>query len=120
VTLLGTVPFERMHEYYSAADLFVSGSHHEGSGYALIEALACGVTPCVSDIAAFRALTHGSGERWPVGDAAAAAAAIVRVARGLNDGTRATVRAYFDTRISWDVIGARTLAAYGALGESAQ
>jgi hypothetical protein len=30
---------------YAAADLFVLGSHHEGSGFALLEALSFGVTP---------------------------------------------------------------------------
>jgi glycosyltransferase involved in cell wall biosynthesis len=35
VHLVGTVPRDRMPMYFSAADLYVGGSHHEGSGYAL-------------------------------------------------------------------------------------
>ena len=42
---------------YAAADVFVLGSRHEAASFALIEALAFGVTPVVSDIPAFRALT---------------------------------------------------------------
>ena len=49
-----------MTTFYSAADLFVVGSHHEGSGYALMEACACGAVPVVTGIPTFRLLT-GSG-----------------------------------------------------------
>ena len=58
---LGRLPHERLAAYYSAADIFVSGSHREGSGYALIEAMACGAIPCVTDIPSFRAITGGCG-----------------------------------------------------------
>src|SRR5262249_4589937 len=47
VHLAGTVARDRLPAFFSAADLFIVGSHHEGSGYALIEALACGATPVV-------------------------------------------------------------------------
>ena len=40
VRLVGRVPHSQMPAFYSAADLFVLGSAHEGSGYALIEACA--------------------------------------------------------------------------------
>jgi glycosyltransferase involved in cell wall biosynthesis len=118
LSVVGAVPHHRMHEFYSAADLFVSGSHHEGSGYALIEAMACGVTPCVTDIPAFRALTGSCGTRWPVGRAAAGARAIVDAARGLDAESRTRVRAHFHTHVGWDVVGARTLAVYRTLVEA--
>jgi glycosyltransferase involved in cell wall biosynthesis len=57
VRLAGHVGHEMMPAYYSAADLFVLGSHHEGSGYALIEACACGTVPVVTAIPSFRVLT---------------------------------------------------------------
>ncbi len=70
VRLVGRVPHRLMPAFYSAADLFVLGSHHEGSGYALLEALACGVAPVVTDIPAFRVMTaEGSlGALWTPGD----------------------------------------------------
>jgi glycosyltransferase involved in cell wall biosynthesis len=34
VVLVGPVPHDEMWRYYRASDVFVSGSHHEGSGYA--------------------------------------------------------------------------------------
>src|SRR5262249_38074250 len=57
VQLLGRVSHARIEQLMRAADLFVLGSHREGSGYALIEALACGLSPIVTDIPSFRALT---------------------------------------------------------------
>src|SRR5207247_434398 len=72
VRLVGTVPHARLPEFYSAADMFVLGSHREGSGYALMEACACGAVPVVTDIPTFRLLTGGVvGALWTPGDAAA-------------------------------------------------
>ena len=58
-----------MPNYYSAADVFISGSHYEGSGYALIEAMSAGLVPIVTDIPSFRSIAGDCGERWQPGDA---------------------------------------------------
>ena len=57
VRLIGKVPHHEMKWWYSASDIFVSASHHEGSGYALIEALHCGCYPVVTDIPTFAEIT---------------------------------------------------------------
>ncbi|HJP99625.1 MAG TPA: glycosyltransferase family 4 protein, partial [Rhodanobacteraceae bacterium] len=82
VHLLGRVPHAHIESLLRATDLFVSGSRAEGSGYAAMEAIACGVTPVLTDIAAFRALTGGGriGYLWPCGDARRLAEALVRAA----------------------------------------
>ena len=66
VHLLGRVPHERIEELMRAADLLVQGSHREGSGYSIIEALACALPPVVTDIPSFRSLTAGGavGRLW--------------------------------------------------------
>lgn len=115
VHLLGPIPHSGMHLYYSAADLILSASRHEGSGYAVLEALACGLTPCVTDIPAFRALVGTCGERWPPGDADACAAAIQRATEHLSSARRHEVRAFFVRELSWAAIGRRTLHAYSRL-----
>lgn len=61
VELVGKIDHSEIANWYSAADYFISGSHHEGSGYALIEALACGLFPVVSSIPPFTKITN-SGE----------------------------------------------------------
>src|SRR5690606_31821944 len=83
VQLLGAVPHARIQDLCRAADILVSGSHEESTGFAVIEALACGTTPVVTDIPAFRALTHAGavGRLFPPGDAAALARALISAAQ---------------------------------------
>lgn len=70
VTLLGHIPYQQIGVYYNSADIFVQGSAREGSGLALLDALACGAIPVVTDIPAFRTITdYGRiGALWPVAD----------------------------------------------------
>jgi len=120
VHLLGRVTRDRVQALCRACDIFVSASRREGSGYALIEALACGVTPVVTDIPAFRALTEDSvGALVAAGDADAFAAAIIAIARQLHQGSRARVLGYFQRNLAFDVVGARLMQAYTALAHTA-
>ncbi len=119
VTIVGSIEHRHMPVHYSSADVFVSGSRHEGSGYALIESMACGVLPCVTDIPAFRALTHGCGEVWPPGDADRCASALLKAASRVSPGERNAVRAVFTHQLSWDVLGRQTVAAYRRLMDGA-
>jgi glycosyltransferase involved in cell wall biosynthesis len=114
VTLLGRVPHERVEQLMRAADIFVLGSHREGSGYSLIEALACGLPPVVTDIPSFRSLTGAGavGALWPCSDARSLAAALHAVAARVGVETRAAVRAHFERELSFDSLGAKLLAMY--------
>ena len=114
VTLLGRVPHDRIEQLMQAADLFVLASHHEGSGYALIEALACGLPPLVTDIPSFRALTGAgaAGSLWRCGDAASLAGALRALAARCGAQARAAVRAHFERELSFDALGAKLAAMY--------
>jgi glycosyltransferase involved in cell wall biosynthesis len=109
VRLLGRLPHEEVERLLQAADVFVSGSHREGSGYALLEALACGVTPVVTDIPSFRALTaQGTiGELWPVGSPDGLCRALLSAVPRLHSRTRATVREHFDRELSFEAVGSK-------------
>jgi glycosyltransferase involved in cell wall biosynthesis len=112
VRLIGAVPRDRIAAYFSAADLYVAGSHHEGSGYALLEACACGAVPVVTDIPTFRLLTGAAGALWPPGDAAAFARVLVDVsARDLHD-EQAKLADHFTRLLTWDAVGRRALEIY--------
>lgn len=112
--LLGAVPHERIEWLMSAADILVQGSHREGSGYSAIEALACGLSPVVTDIPSFRGLlgTLPAARLWPTGDAAALAEALLALAGTPVAERRAAVRARFDAHCSPAALGRSLAAAY--------
>jgi glycosyltransferase involved in cell wall biosynthesis len=70
VQLVGEVAKAEMAQWYSAADYYVSASHREGSGYALLEAMHCGCIPVVTDIPTFSKITDGGklGFLYPPGN----------------------------------------------------
>jgi glycosyltransferase involved in cell wall biosynthesis len=112
VHLLGQVPHAQVESLMRAADLFVSGSHAESCGYALLEALACGVVPVVTGIPSFRALTgEGTiGRLWPPGDAQRLADALVDA--WSNRLPAAQVRRHFEAHLSFAALGRRWAGAY--------
>ena len=118
VTLAGRVSHDEMPNYYSAADVFVSGSHSEGSGYALIEAMSAGVVPVVTDIPSFRVIAGDAGARWLPGDGPAFADALRKICAGNLDEERARVALQYDRVLGWDAIARRTIGEYQALAES--
>jgi len=115
VQLAGAVSHQSLPDIYSDADLFVLGSHREGSGYAALEAMACGVVPVLTNIPSFRGLTDDgrAGELWDLGNPDSLAAALMRVTDGetLEVKREACLRR-FESCFSWDAIGARAMAIY--------
>jgi glycosyltransferase involved in cell wall biosynthesis len=112
VHLMGKVPHAQIESLMQAADLYVSGSHAESCGYALLEALASGVTPVVTDIPSFRALTGDGriGHLWPPGDATRLAESLVRAAS--TSLSPEQVRAHFDATLSFAAVGRQWADAY--------
>lgn len=70
VTLVGQVDHSELETWFSATNFYISGSHREGSGYALIEAMACGCIPIVTNIPTFNKITSMGqfGFLYPPGD----------------------------------------------------
>jgi glycosyltransferase involved in cell wall biosynthesis len=120
VHLLGAQPRERVETLLRAADFLVQCSHREGSGYAVIEALACGATPLVTRIPSFRALTGDGqvGGLFAPGDQAALGALLLDRAARDRAHLRASARAHFEKHLSFDVLGRALIDAYRVLVES--
>lgn len=117
VHLLGQVPHEQVERLMRAADIFISGSHRESTGYALIEALACGLTPLVTDIPSFRALTGDGavGQLWRAGDASSLRSALLGLAARRAPADRAVMRAHFERELSFEALGRKLITMYADL-----
>lgn len=117
VTLLGTVAHSSLEEIYNSADYFVLGSHYEGSGFALAEAMACGVVPVVTDIPSFRAMTAGGnlGGCWNTGDANSFANVFLEVLKKPLRALSARAVQHFDEHLSYPAIARSSLRAYEKL-----
>jgi glycosyltransferase involved in cell wall biosynthesis len=117
VTLLGKIPHAELERYYNSADFFVLGSHYEGSGYALVEALACGVIPVVTDIPSFRMMTDGGriGGLWTPGDPGALCEVMLNLLRRPWPPMSAAARGFFKEHLSFPAIGRQAMAIYEEL-----
>jgi glycosyltransferase involved in cell wall biosynthesis len=132
VHLVGPVPHHTLAAWFSAADLFLTTSPAEGSNFALIESLACGLLPVCSDIPAHRAITANgdAGVLFPSGDPVRGADALVGAAtraahhNGFNQGFdrgldgRRQLRAHFDRVLGWPAIAREARRAYHAVAAS--
>ncbi|HYE85961.1 MAG TPA: glycosyltransferase family 4 protein [Vicinamibacterales bacterium] len=118
VVLSGRVAHDEMPNFYSAADIFVSGSHSEGSGYALIEAMSAGLVPIVTDIPSFRVIAGDCGGRWSPGNAEQLAEVLVKLVNAGLEPQKATARARFEQTLSWEAVAQRTVREYQTLFEA--
>jgi glycosyltransferase involved in cell wall biosynthesis len=117
VKLLGFIDYKNMESYYNSADYFVLGSHYEGSGYSLVEAMSCGVVPIVTDIPSFRMMTNAAniGALWKCGDAESFyknAKEIIN--KPLEDESKKTLD-YFSNNLSFTAIGKKAKTFYESL-----
>jgi glycosyltransferase involved in cell wall biosynthesis len=106
VHLIGRVPHEELPVWFSATDFYISGSHREGSGYALVEAISCGCLPVVTDIPSFRKITNEGklGSLFPPGNAEALFEVLCRLpAPPRKELSKELVR-YAETTLSFEAI----------------
>lgn len=117
VCLLGALSRAQVEAHLNSSDFLLQGSHYEGSGYSVIEAMACGVVPVVTDIPAFRFLTGRAsvGALWPVGRSDLLASSVSCLLERPLDELRHETRAYFERELSYPALARKALAAYGSL-----
>lgn len=114
VELLGRQPYERIAELMAAADYLVQASWREGSGFAVLDALACGLPPVVSDIPSFRYLTgNGSiGALFRPGDADDLVSKLLASVSQGNPTRGEPALVWFRKKLSWPAVIHRAMAAY--------
>jgi glycosyltransferase involved in cell wall biosynthesis len=106
VILVGKVPNAEMPYWFSAVDYYLSASHKEGSGYALLEAMACGCIPVVTNIPSYQKITVNGryGFLYPAGDSTALAGRL-KTATALNrEEFSANVLIHFTQNLSFQTI----------------
>ena len=57
IWLVGKVEHDQLSTWYSAVDFIISGSHSEGGGIAIIEAMSCGAIPILTRIPSYIKMT---------------------------------------------------------------
>lgn len=114
VHLLGPQKRSDLERLYNSADYFVLGSYREGSGYAAMEAMACGVVPILTDIPSYRMMTDQGriGALWPAGNVAALVKAMEEVLEKPLEEQSVQVRAFFEQTLSYPTIAQQMLGYY--------
>jgi glycosyltransferase involved in cell wall biosynthesis len=103
VEFRGAAAAAMMPAIYSSADVLLQASRREWSGLAVLEAMACGTIPVVTDIPPFRRLTDGggAGRLFAVGDARALADAVLALSPPVRVELGRVVRRTFEESLSF-------------------
>jgi glycosyltransferase involved in cell wall biosynthesis len=106
IILIGEVAHHELLYWLNSADFIISGSHYEGSGTAICEAMSCGCIPIVTDIFSFRMITDNGncGLLYEAGNVEALLSALLQT-NDLNlPEKRNNSLAYFNENLSFDAI----------------
>ena len=117
IILIGKVPHDDLLYWFNSADFFISGSHYEGSGTALCEAMACGCVPVVTDIFSFRMITDEGkcGILYEAGNEAALLSALIQTQKIDVDEKRNRSTAFFKQNLSFEAIASKIQQAAASL-----
>jgi len=106
IQLIGRVPKDDLLYWYNSADFILSGSHYEGSGTAICEAMSCGCIPIVTDIFSFRMITDEGkcGLLYEAGNETALLAALQQTRQMNVEEKRNRCLEYFKSKLSFEAI----------------
>jgi glycosyltransferase involved in cell wall biosynthesis len=109
ITLVGKVPHDDLLYWYNSADFIISGSHYEGSGTAVCEAMSCGCIPVVTDIFSFRAMTDNGacGILYEPGNMGELLSALMQTQKLDKNLKREQAIAFFKANLSFEAIAQR-------------
>lgn len=106
VKFIGVVPHEKVADYLSAADIYVSTSFSDGASASLLEAMACSLTPVVTEIKGNKEwIKDGiNGLLVPVADSKSIAEKILLLANDhkLRNTLQVKAEETVRTRVNWN------------------
>jgi glycosyltransferase involved in cell wall biosynthesis len=106
VQFVKSVPHAEMEAWYRKSQFILSGSHYEGSGIAVIEAMSCGCIPLLTDIPSFRRITGGKcGWFYPPGNEEALLHLLQSTSQMNLKEERENTLLQFQSELSFDAIG---------------
>jgi glycosyltransferase involved in cell wall biosynthesis len=119
IVLVGKVEHADLLYWFNSADFIISGSHYEGSGVAVCEAMSCGCIPIVTDIDSFIMMTdHGKcGILYKAGDQEALLLALYQTSQFNMREQQAAVLAYYNNTLSFKAIAGRLRAIAAGLSK---
>jgi len=107
IILIGKVDHSKLQDWYNASDFIISGSHYEGGGIAICEAMSCGCIPVVTDIISFRQMTGGGkcGLLYQPGNVKELSATLLKTTQMDREKERANTLQQFREELSFEAIG---------------
>ena len=119
VSFCGRAAAGEMASIYSSADVLLQASLREWSGLAVLEAMACGCIPVLTDIPSFSEMTDRGvyGRLFPIGESTALADAALSIEDHRSLGT--AIQRHFERRLSFAAIARDVDLVYRELAEPA-
>ncbi|GLU51253.1 glycosyltransferase family 4 protein [Dyadobacter frigoris] len=117
VILVGKVPHADLLYWFNSADFILSGSHYEGSGTAICEAMSCGCIPLVTDILSFRMITNDGacGILYEPGNADALLSVLKKIEEIDIEAKQRITLDYFQDHLSFQAIASQINQIAGSL-----
>jgi glycosyltransferase involved in cell wall biosynthesis len=118
IVLIGKVPHADLLYWFNSADFILSGSHYEGSGTAVCEAMSCGCIPIVTNIDSFRMITDNGncGILYEAGNGEALFQALKQTRQMDLQKKRAHTLAHYQSTLSFNAIASRFREVTAGLG----
>jgi glycosyltransferase involved in cell wall biosynthesis len=117
VVLLGKMDPASLADWYNACEFFISASHSEAAGYALMEALSAGCIPIVSRIASYEGLLEGCSDAFffEAGEVDDLASQMENAAKLDCSSAARRIRFFFDSHRSPRAVAENLLALFSEL-----
>ena len=106
IRLVGKIPHQQMQEWYNSSQFIISGSHYEGGGTSVSEAMSCGCIPIVTNIPSFRKITgpRKCGLLYEPGNVDDLLSALLRINEMSIETERKKTLEQFKEELSFDAI----------------